>query len=36
MRVTKNKAVVYIANVANKEMVIGEDSLEAGGPKFVR
>ena len=30
MRVTKNKAIADIANVSNKEMVIGENRLEAG------
>ena len=32
MRVTKNKTIVDIANVANKKMMIGEDRLEAGCP----
>ena len=32
MRVTENKTVVDVANVANKEMMIGEDRLETGCP----
>ena len=30
--ITKDKAIVHIANVANKEVVIVEDGFEAGGP----
>ena len=34
LRVTQNKAIVDIANMANKEMVIGKDRFEAGRPNL--